>query len=330
MMNTPIQPAMSVILVTPDTYQTIRQVISFLQAQTVKERLELILVGPSKAVMQVPEQEFVVFQHYQILEVGKLTASAAARVAGIRAASAVVVVFLEDHTFPTHDWAECIIQAHEQNWAGVGPVMLNANPNSMTSWANILLAFGQWIDRQDGGLCDRLPPHNTAYKRDLLLSYDDKLDTWLDAESIMQDDLRQKGYQFYFQPKAKLHHLNISKIRSFIIEQYTGGRLFGAARCTSWSWLQRGIYIVGSPLIPLRRLPELLVMIKPARRWKQLMPHVLPPLLLGLVVHSFGEMMGYAFRAGRAKEISTQLEFHHDHHLSIRDQNWGIQNGSKQ
>ena len=112
MMNTPIQPAMSVILVTPDTYQTIRQVISFLHAQTVKERLELILVGPSKAVMQVPEQEFVVFQHYQILEVGKLTASAAARVAGIRAASAVVVVFLEDHTFPTHDWAECIIQAH--------------------------------------------------------------------------------------------------------------------------------------------------------------------------------------------------------------------------
>ena len=46
-------PEMSVVIVTPDGYETIRRTVEHLRAQTVKDRLELVIVvhfdGPSVA-----------------------------------------------------------------------------------------------------------------------------------------------------------------------------------------------------------------------------------------------------------------------------------------
>jgi glycosyltransferase involved in cell wall biosynthesis len=50
---------MSVVITTPDNYQTIRRTISHLRRQTVKEALELIIVAPSLAQLQLDETDGV-------------------------------------------------------------------------------------------------------------------------------------------------------------------------------------------------------------------------------------------------------------------------------
>src|SRR5215831_3174664 len=129
-------PEMSVVIVTPDGYETIRRTVEHLRAQTVKDRLELVIVAPSAEQLAVSDSLVNDFFHVRVVAVGEVTSIARAHAAGIRQASAPVVVLAEDHSFPAAGWAEALIERHRQPWAVVGPVVRNANPDSLMSWAD--------------------------------------------------------------------------------------------------------------------------------------------------------------------------------------------------
>jgi hypothetical protein len=64
----------------------------------------------------------------------------------VRAASAPIVVFCEDHAFPDPTWAEALIVAHRRPYAAVGPVVRNANPSTVISGADCLIGYGPWLE----------------------------------------------------------------------------------------------------------------------------------------------------------------------------------------
>src|SRR5262249_25604798 len=132
-------PEMSIVIVTPDRYDTIRQTVEHLRAQTVRDRLELVIVAPSASELAVSDSPIHDFFQVRVVAVGEFTSIAQAYAAGIRQASAPVVVLAEDHSFPEAGWAEALIERHRQAWAVVGPVVRNANPDSLLSWADFLL-----------------------------------------------------------------------------------------------------------------------------------------------------------------------------------------------
>lgn len=103
-------PDLSVILVTPDCYETIRQTIRSLREQTVRERLEIVIVAPAERTLGLVEKELEAFQSVRVIEFGEIKTLAAARVAGIRAASAPLLALGEDHAFPEPGWAEALIE----------------------------------------------------------------------------------------------------------------------------------------------------------------------------------------------------------------------------
>ena len=74
-----------------------------------------------------------------------------------------MVVLSEDHSFPEAGWAEALIEAHRGPWSVVGPVVRNANPDSLISWADFLLGYGTWLDPAPGGEISQLPGHNSSY-----------------------------------------------------------------------------------------------------------------------------------------------------------------------
>src|SRR3954464_6331753 len=112
-------PAMSVVVVTPDTYETVRETIKHLRAQNVKERLEIVLVAPSADALGADEKELAGFRRFSVVPVGHMRSTARARAAGVLKASAPVVAFAEDHAFPAPGWAEALINAHRKEWAAV-------------------------------------------------------------------------------------------------------------------------------------------------------------------------------------------------------------------
>ena len=137
---------MSVVLATPGHYDTICQTIQALQAQTVCGQLEIVVVAPSKEVLQLDPTDFADFFSFQVVSCGEIQSFASANAIGIRRATAPIVALAEDHAFPAPEWAATLIETHQQPWAAVGPVMCNANPRTAVSWADFLVAYSPWVD----------------------------------------------------------------------------------------------------------------------------------------------------------------------------------------
>lgn len=126
-------PALSVILVTPQSYETCRKTISFLRKQTAREQLELVIVAPSCAELNPVERELEEFGAFQIVEVGAMISTGQSMAEGARCARAPFVIYGEEHSYPEPRWAEILIHAHAGPYAVVGCAIGNANPKTLTS-----------------------------------------------------------------------------------------------------------------------------------------------------------------------------------------------------
>lgn len=318
-MSTDGLPQMSVIVITPDSYETARQTIKHLRAQDARARLEIILVAPSADKLMPDEKELRDFYGFRVLEVGHMHSTARARAEGVRHASALIVAFVEDHAFPAPRWAQALINAHHKDWAAVGPVMANANPKSLTSWANLAVEYSYWLEPMKGGEVEHLPGHNGSYKRDLLLQYGDRLEEMMDAESVLHWDLRAKGYRLYLEPKARTFHQNFSTTLPSIPLRFHGGRLFASARARRWPLWRRLVFTCGAPLIPLVRFKRIFHELRSRGGLRHLLPWIIPALFTFLVCDGLGEMVGYASGSGRSMAKLSDMEFHRQRYMQKMD-----------
>jgi GT2 family glycosyltransferase len=303
-------PAMSVIITTPDSYDTIRALVQALRLQTARDALEVVIVAPSVAAIRSGLADLQDFRCWRIVELGDLRSSGQAKTAGIRCATASVVVLTEDHCFPDPGWARALIEAHRGTWAAVGPAMDNGNPQSLISWADFIIGYGPWFNPPGAEEADLLPGHNTSYKRDLLLGYGERLEALLGAESNLHWDLRARGFRLYLEPAAKAFHTNFTKPLRWIPFLFYSGRVFAAERRRNWPLLRRVGYSAGAWLIPIVRFMRLIPGVRRTR--PDLVAGVSAPLLFALIVDAVGQGIGYALGAGQAAEKVARLEFHRE------------------
>ena len=112
---------MSLVVVSPGNYSTIRMTVSFLAEQTMCGLLELVIVAPSRDELGLLVSEVAGFHSVQIIEVGAVVFRGRASAAGVRAARGPIVAMVENHAFPQRGWAEALVEAHDGPWVGVCP-----------------------------------------------------------------------------------------------------------------------------------------------------------------------------------------------------------------
>ena len=224
-------PRLSVVLATPYDFESLGAVLRYLAAQTIRDQIELVLVGSTPDVFQVDACFLSGFHSFQVLHVGPIRSLNVPRAAAYRAAQAPVVALSEDHCFPAPTWAEALIRAHEGPWAAVGPAIGIANPERYLSWANYLIQYGAWVQPARSGVLDDLPGHNSSYKRDVLREFDEGLETIFIAEAALHSELRRHGYELYMEAAAVSHHVFITQLRPYVRENYHIGRQFASNRC---------------------------------------------------------------------------------------------------
>ena len=127
-------PSLTVVLITPDRYDTIAQTIEHLARQTAVARLELLVVAPSATALGEPPAALARLPRWRVVEAGDIAATGRVRALAVREARAPIVVFAEDHCFPEPTWAAALLAAHAAPHAAVGPVLRNANPGTAVSW----------------------------------------------------------------------------------------------------------------------------------------------------------------------------------------------------
>jgi hypothetical protein len=296
-----------------DTYATVRDVVRCLRRQTVRDRLELVIVT-DRAAQIVPTDDLSAFAAVEIVEVGaaELAAVHPARLAGILAAHAAIVVFGETHSFPEPDYGAALLAAfRDGTWAAVGPGMLNANPQSAISWSGLLLDYGAWLA---GGVAEPRPHvagHNGAYRREILLAYGDELTELMRADTVLTDRMRTDGHRFFFQSAARTRHLNVSRPGPWLVERFAGGREFAAARVKDAPLARRMLFVAGSPLIPAIRLVRIVRQLARIEASRRPGAAVLPALLVALAVSAAGELCGYAFgSSARGARRLAEIEIH--------------------
>lgn len=313
-------PAMSVVLVTPDRFATIRRTVRFLRAQTVRPRLELILVGPSgDGLAEHEARELDGFFSVQQLAVGPIDNVDRAAARGIARAAAPIVALVEDHAFPDAGWAEALIDAHRGPWAAVGSVVLNANPESPLSWTNLILAYGFWTEPVTGGETAHVSRHNISFKREVLAEFGDGLEALMGRDGGLLQRLQQRGHRFYLEPAARIYHANPSLLASTVELRFNGGRLYGAtrARTENWSATRRLLYVAGSPLIPVMRGRPLFRKVLAARGPKS--AGLYPAFLMGLALDGLGQAVGYALGPGDTARRLADFEVDRLRHVTGRD-----------
>lgn len=311
------RPAMSVVLATPDTFETIKPTLSHLQKQTVCERLELVIVCPHRQTLDPDESCLTGFFGYKIVEISSFDSIGQANAAGVQAASAEVVALAEDHCFPEPEWAEHLLAAHAGPYSVVGPAVKNANPGTAVSWADLFIGYGLWLWPTHAREVDLLPGHNSSYKRSVLLEYDDQLVPMLNAETVLHWDLHAKGHRLYLEPQARVAHTNFALWRSWIPIQFYNGWLFAGQRAIGMPWWKRAMFVAGSPLIPFVRLVRIA---RPVGR--ALIPRLIltfPALMFGLMLDGLGQFVGYVAGTRGAVKHVARFEFHRSRHVTAKD-----------
>jgi hypothetical protein len=297
-----------------------RMVVRDLQRQTVRDRLEIIVVAPSEEGLEPADLEG--FAAARIVVVPRVDSAGAAMATAVRAARAPLVTYAEEHSYFDVHWAERVIAAHELGYDAVGFAIENANPETLTSWAQLYGEFGPVVAPAASGEVAALSGHHVSYRTATLLAYGDLLEDVLENEAMLHIDLRARGHRLYLAGDAISHHVNISSPMAYFRMDFLGQRGFGAcrARIAGWSWARRLLYACAMPLAPLVRGRRIVADIRRSGR-TELLPRILAPISLALVAGAVGEMLGYLVGPGDAAQRRASPELERERYLGTTD-NW--------
>jgi hypothetical protein len=312
--------AISAIVITPDTLGTVTRTLGCLQTQTVRDSLEVVLVGPQAAIREAEASGVArAFGGFRSVAVSDLSLTSEARAAGIRAARSPVVVLTEDHSWPEPGWAEALLRAHRDGCVVVGPSVRNANPHTVLSWANFLVEYSEWMFPCRANDVAHLPGHNSSYRRDVLVALGQDLARQLEAESHLHWRLNAEGARLSVAPAAVTRHLNFSQLSPSIGVRLNSGRLFAGMRRIPWPRWRSLLYAGGSVMIPPLRFARIVRRVLEPGRFPLVPWRSYPIAFALLTIDAFGECLGYLFGPGRAAQNISAIDFHRETFLSRTD-----------
>ena len=251
-------PELSVIVIVGDQRKRAAEALVSLLEQSAIDRMEVLLfdLGPDECAA-LPGSDH---SRVRMMRVGRAYLLARARAHGIRIARAPVISFLEEHCLAQPGWAEAIIQSDWKRWAGVGCDFLLANPNSGTSDKAFRMTYGIYIRPSPArGPTDFISGQNSAFRRDVILRFDDELEMMMNADLVLQKKMSDAGYEFFQEPAAKIAHRNENTMSSLAVGAFYWNWCFSNVRAQvfQWSLWHKVFRIVAAPLIPWFRLLKL-------------------------------------------------------------------------
>ena len=302
-------PELSVVLVAGARRERAQRVIDAVSAQTALAKIELILVDlgtAGVAPLDIPEQlSHVRMNRPDIVRWG------VARAEGARASKGKSVAFLEDHCFPSPTWAEALIEAHLGPWGGVGYVFTNANPKSFVSRVSLLARYGSFVHPAHRGVAPLISGNNVSYKRDILMSFGDRLEDVLTIDFNLQEILHKRGVPLFVESRALAAHQHFTNVMGEAVTGHHYCRLLAAKRVQTqdWSIGRRLLHGIGAPLgSPAIRLFRLL---RGLRGRSELWPTAilgLPIIVTEYLFDAIGESLGYLVGAGNSEAYALRWE----------------------
>jgi hypothetical protein len=306
-----LPPLLTAVMMMPGSFSVLRTSLTSLGRQSISDRIELVLVHTPASRSSIDLSACDGFHSVRLVEIDRMPTVAAGFAAGAEAASTPVVALVEDHVFLHPQWAERILEAHDQACGAVVPRMTNGNPATVWSWANFLVCFSEPFARHASGPVESGPGHNMSYKRAVLHSYRDELETLFQSERVLHYRLKRDGHRMLSEPRAELAHVNISIPRKVLSHAFLGGVLFGQYRLAQMGLAERVGRSLLAPLVPPLRFWRIARTLGLRRIVSSETPRaafLIAPMLL--VAHAAGEVAGYWRLVRRIESRYEHFELH--------------------
>ncbi len=174
-----------------------------------------------------------------------------------------ITAFLEEHVRVEEGWLEAVIEAHNNGAAVVGGEVLNGNPGEGISGVVYLMNYMAFIPPvAQLGPVKLVVGHNSSFLKKPLLSYGNDLPDLFLCDNILHNRLHKDGYSVFFEPAARIRHINETSLRQIIRGYFLWNILFGYTRTNflGWSRSKRIIYMLALPLTPFVRLVKFIIM----------------------------------------------------------------------
>jgi hypothetical protein len=304
-----VTPALSIVLPIRTAEQG-RAFFASIRTSTLRADTELVVVCESRAGLGLREEEVGAgLAALRIVEIGPFSALAAARTAGIVAASAPLVFIGETHAFPEAGCLEALVAAHDRgDYAAVAPVFETTDPHNARAWANLFLSYGYMLEPIEAGR--GVPCYNCCFRRDALLELGEDMRRALASGSLITGDLEARGHAVHREPTARIRHQNVARLGSIIADRVYASRAWAAARAAGWTPRRRALALATTPLVPA------LLVWRTVRspQWRHVRGTLPRGTMLALGYTAFwvavGEALAYAAGPGDAarKVIPIELE----------------------
>ena len=300
-------------MVIGDCRQRSQRCVDALYKQTAGKRMEIIIVD--LGADRYPGIQIRRSVRTTVVHRPREEPWARARKAGIDCARGDIIAFIEDHTIPAADWAEVLINSHLGPWAAIGYAFSNANPETYMSRASLVADYALWMDPLPSGPAEYLPGNNVSYKRNVLLSFGDRLGDDLGVDFNIHEALKLKGMPLYLEGNARVAHENYDTLKALLQANHHYCRLLAADRVTSRSWflpkrLVYGLVVpIGAPIVKIFRL------LRSLRGRRNLWLAIItssPVLLITYLWSAVGESLGYLLGTGTSNESFTKWELNQE------------------
>ncbi len=266
-------PALSVIVLVDGRRQRAETCLGHILSQKLEGTLEVLLLD--FAPSSVPSLRAAKDPAVRTLKLDPSVGYGPACALAVREARAPIVAFVEEHVAVEPGWGAAMVEAHRQDWAGVGPEVRNATPGLGLSDVIHLTGFGSWVPPLARGESRLIPSHNSSYKRGILLGYGPELGKLLSGDIFLQWRLQADGHKLFQAPEAKIDHRSEASLATLMRGYYLVMRSFAPLRAELYGWplLRRGLRLGLLPFGPLVRSGRLLVSLARRRSpqfWKAL------------------------------------------------------------
>ena len=162
---------------------------------------------------------------------------------------------------------------------------------------------------------ESLPAHNSSYKKDTLLQFNDHLEDFMESEHLLHRKLRSMGYQLFLEGETYTSHVNfVSTFSSWSYwfkKRFYAGRQYTSTWSRSWSWPRRLLFVIATPAIPFIRLWRVFKYVVPLEKPASY-PSVIAIMLSGLIAESCGHIFGYLGGFGDWLNNLPKYEFHRE------------------
>lgn len=303
-------PKLSVILAT-DEYATIESVVQCMRRQTIRQSIEIVLVGRSKQDLSPALAYRDEFADLQLVE-SEVDDLATPRAAGVLAAKAPFIFIGETHSYPHPNLAELTLSIFESSdCAVIVPCIANANPVNAFSSSGVMLDYGTWFLGLPAGEIKQAPIYNAVYKKAILLELGERLTPALGQADDLWVKLRDERRKILFEPRAQIDHVNVTMPWHWTLNRFFCGTMIAGNRSKDWAIGKRIVYIGGSFLIPWVLYRRIQSGVSAGLQGERRRIRTLAGILVGLTLRACGEVLGYA---GLLEQTAAESMFQYEVH----------------